>query len=317
MSLPVNAEVLQSIAKTSFYGALESQEQLRLYPQLSMPVTQDQLTTTYTSFGNVPEPRQLSGSVAAGGHRKARSLADYKLVGTVVEWEDTVPVPRSVIETNPAEIGRITQQMAEKASLFMDRQFVTALAASTAGYDGVALIHDSHPESGTNQDNNWSTAVTGISATHPTSAEFETLFDVNYKDIKGFTDDQGTPVNEGVRKFHVICPLEFENHMRIVLGPINNAVPYFDVGGGTGRFRGMADVHGTAFITTQDRYYIIADKPSSRPIALLKNKDWEFKTNIGTDSDLWNLSQTAIFYAYARFVFVPWDWKTIGLQVVT
>ena len=317
MNWPLNAEVLQGIARTSFYGAIASAEAASIYPQICEIINQEDLTVTYTSFGEVPEPRQLSGAVASTGERQAHGLNDYKVTGTVVEWEQTVEVPRAVIETNPSEIPRITARMARKATVFYDRRLIgTILPAATAGYDGAALYSDAgHTESGTAQDNNLTSDIATVAT--PTAAEIEASLANNIGVIKGFQDDKGTPVNEGIGRFKIIVPLGYEFIFKAVLAPLNQATPGLDVSGGTGRFRGMVEVLPSAFVATADRYYLFADRPDTKAVALLKNKDWEFKTNIGTDSDAWNLSQVAIFHSYARMEFIPWDWKVTIRHVYT
>lgn len=308
---PLNAEVLQGIAHTGFYGALAIAETERLYTKICHIIDQSDLSVTYTSFGNTPEPRQLSGTVASTGERQSYGMKDYKITGTVVEWEQTIEVPRSVIETNPGEIGRITSQMAQKASLFMDRRLIgTVLPAATAGYDGAALYSDAgHTESGTAQDNNL--AGTSATGTKPSAAEIESDMDTVLGTLKGFKDDRSTPVNEGVGKFIVLVPLAFEYLFKNVLEtpPVGSA-PFVDSSGASGRFRGMFTVYGSSFVATDDRHYMFTDRTDSKSVALLKNKPFEFVTNIGTDSDMWRLNQMAVFSSYARFEFIPWDWKT-------
>jgi hypothetical protein len=263
----------------------------------------------------------MSGTVASSGGREAKNMKYYKVSGTVAEFETTVTIPRSVIETNPGEIPRITAQMAQKASMFMDRRFIaTALPSTTVlGYDGVALYSGSHPESGTNQDNDDTQAVTGIAAPanadHPTGPELENVLMLNLSTLKQFTDDQGTPVNEGVNSYYILVPTEFDYDYRNVLSPVNGSIAGLDVSTGRGLYRGMFEVLSSAFIAAQTTHYIFCKKPGSAAMALLKNKDWEFKTNIGTDSDLWNFNQTALFTAYARFEFIPWDWKVTYREV--
>lgn len=314
MNWPLNAEVLQGIARTSFYGTLAATEAERVYTKLCMPIDQSDLTVTYTSFGEVPEPRQLSGAVAATGERQAHGLKDYKMVGTVVEWEQTIEIPRAVIETNPGEISRITARMARKASMFMDRRFVgTILPAATLGYDGVALYADAHPESGTSQDNNLTSAA--ATGTKPTAGELEADLDLELGALKGFTDDKGTPVNEGVGRFFILVPQTFEWLYKSTLEPLKGQSAGLDVSGGTGRFRGMFTVLASNFVATADRHYLFADVPGTAAVALLRNKDFEFVTNIGTDSDAWRHKQVAIFSSYARFEFIPWDWKVTLRQV--
>jgi hypothetical protein len=90
-----------------------------------------------------------------------------------------------------------------------------------------------------------------------------------------------------------------------------------DVSGGTGKYRGLFEVLPSAFRSAADRYFVVAKDTGAYPVALLKNKDFEFVTNIGTDSDMWLYSQMAVFSSYARFEFIPWDWKTTIRQVYT
>lgn len=315
----LNAEVLQSIAHNAFYGELLRQEELRVYPKLCELIDQDDLTTTYTSFGSTPEPRQLSGSVASGGQRHFKRVRDYKITGTVVEWEQTVEIDRAVIETNPNEVPRRMREMAAKASIFMDRRFVgTILPASTAGYDGVGIYSASHPESGTNQDNDdTSAAATG---TKPSAAELESHLDTELGTLCGFTDDEGTPVNAGVQSFFILVPKTFRYLYKTVLEPATNQERGgLDSSGGSGRFRGMFQVLGSPFVATEDRHYIFTNEGGGgrKAVALLKNKDFEFVTNIGTDSDRWRHDQKAVFSSYARFEFIPWDWKCTYRQVWT
>ena len=172
----LNAEVLQGIARTSFYGALGAVEAELVHPKLTKEVSQKEITVTYTSFGEVPEPREMSGSVAATGERQTHGVADYKVVGTVIEREQTVGMKRATIETNPGEIPIKTGQMARKAMIYKDRRFIaTVLPATTAGYNRVSLYNDAHLESGTAQDNN----LTAVAATGtvPTAAELEASLD--------------------------------------------------------------------------------------------------------------------------------------------
>ncbi len=69
---------------------------------------------------------------------------------------------------------------------------------------------------------------------------------------------------------------------------------------------------GPGFAGEQDRYEVL-----QKAVALLKNKDWEIVDNINTDSDAWQINQTALIHSYARFEFIPWDWKGTIRQVWT
>lgn len=329
MGFPINAEVYSAIKHgiaDSFYGTIIAEEGEYAYGKLCKPIDQDDLTTTYTAWGGTPEPRQLSaGATGTGGGRMAKQLKDYKITGTVVEWEQTIEIPRSIVETQPGLAAEKAAEMARKALLFMDRRFVaTILPGSTAGYDGVALYADAHPESGTNQDNNLTSAA--ATGTKPTAAELESQLDLEVSTIKKFTDDAGTPVGATCRKFKILVPVSFEYLYKSILDPGVNlsGVAGYDssanstttsFGAGSGRFRGMFEVIGSPFVATDDRHYTFADRPGYYPVALLRNKDFEVVDNINTDSDMWRLNQTAIIHSYARFEFIPWDWKGTVRQV--
>jgi hypothetical protein len=330
MPQPLNPEVYSSIKHgiaDSFYGTIIAEAHDYAYGKLTKEVQQDDLTVTYTAWGGAPEPRQLSaGATGAGGGRQAKALKDYKLVGTVVEWEQTISLPRSIVETQPGLAAEKAAEMARKAMLFMDRRFVaTILPAATAGYDGLSLYNDAHLESGTAQDNNLTSAA--ATGTKPNAGELESELDLEISTIKKFTDDAGTPVGAATKKWKILVPSAFEYMYGSVVNPaVNNAIPGYDssansvttsFGAGSGRFRGMIEVIGSPFIAADDRHYIFADRPGYFAVALLKNKDFEVVDNINTDSDEWRLNQTALIHSYARFEFIPWDWKGTIRQVWT
>src|SRR3990167_3444998 len=100
---PQNAEVLQGIYRAKFFDNVISGNSARFYSKLSKDVPQDQTTVTYTSFGSVPEPVQLSGTAATAGAAPAKALKDYKMAVTVQEYTDDVVMPRSVAEDNPVD----------------------------------------------------------------------------------------------------------------------------------------------------------------------------------------------------------------------
>ena len=319
MGFPINSEVYSAIKHgiaDSFYGTILAEEPDYTYGKLCKPVDQDDLTATYTAWGGAPEPRQLSTALngsGTGGGRQAKQLMDYKVTGSVVEWEQIIEIPRSVVETQPGLAAEKAAELARKALLFMDRRFVgTILDAATLGYDGDALYSTTHTESGTAQDNaDTSAAATG---TKPTVAELEAQLDLNVALLRLFTDDALTPVNATVKQYLMLIPVEFEPLYNISLGTSNMAHPGLDVSGATGRFKGMFEIVSSPFVPAT-RHYIFCKRPGYYPVALLKNKDWEVVDNINTDSDAWRLNQTALIHSYARFEFIPWDWKGTIRQV--
>ncbi len=311
---PVNPELTQSIMRTDFFAAVEQAAQQRFYPKLSVPKTQTELTVVYPSLGSVPELRQVGGLVG-GGSRSAVILKDWKLTATLVPWEQTVWMARADAESMPNEVSAKASQMAAKGNKSIDRLFCEALVATTAGYDTVSLINNAHPESGTNQDNARTTAA--VTATDPTAPEVEASLDEDIGVLKAFTDDQGTPLNEGIEKFTILCHPDHEFAIRTVTSPLmaNQAV---DSSGVTGRYRGLADVIVSAYCTSTgktngvvDRMYVFANGVD-KAMAFCKLKDLEFNTNFRNEnSDAWVQQLMLYMTSYGIFAFVPWRWSSV------
>jgi hypothetical protein len=314
MSFPLNPQTNQKIIRDNFFAALELAETQRFYPKLSAEKSQDEITAVYTSLGSVPEPRQLSG-IAGGGPRTAATLKDWLLTATVFEWESTVGRRRIVCEAHPLEVGELSTEMGFKAQKSMDKNFCIALTAATAGYDTVALYSTAHPESGTNQTNTSST--TAATGTNPTAAEMETALTTGIGQMKTATDDQGTPVAEGVGRYMLLVHPTMEFTARTVVSPLmsNQAV---DSSGVTGKFRGLVDVIVSAYCTatglpggTVDRAFLFADPAQvrDRALATCRLADWQYSSNIFNESsDDWNKGE-GYLRSWAAHVFMPWKWQ--------
>lgn len=306
---PQNAEILQGIYRKSFFDNFSSGQSSRFYSALSKDIPQSETTSTYTSFGSVPEPNQLSGSAASAGIPSAKALKDYKLAVTVVEHQVKVSMPRSVAEDNPADAQGMVAKLGGKASFYYDRLFIACLTSSTLlGYDGKVIYSATHAESGTNQDNEHTSAGT------PTGAEIETALTTQLGALMAFTDDQGTPVNEGVTSYTLLVnPLQFFTY-KSVLDP-NLSQQAIDSSGGTGKFRGMFTVISSALVASKT-HYLFANGVDPA-VGFFHKTDWDLKSNMYTDSDLWNHSNTAMFTGYARMAFYPWNWKATDRYVFT
>jgi len=302
MGYPQNPEILQGIYKKSFFEGFGVQQADRFFSRLSKDVPQDITTVTWTSFGSVPEPRQLSG-IAAGGTPQSKELKDWKLTTVVQEHEVNVDMPRSVAEDNPADAQGLVGSLGQKASFYYDRQFIACLASSTLlGYDGKVIYSATHGESGTSQDN------TGTSAGTPTGAQVETGLTDSIGRIMAHKDDQGTPVNEGVKNFTVLVnPLQYYTY-KAVLDPTMSKQAV-DSSGGTGVFRGMFNIIPSTLVTTKV-HYVFADNPPQPAVGFFHKTEWDLKSNMYTDSDMWTRSKIAFFTGYARFSFYPWQWKS-------
>jgi hypothetical protein len=300
---PQNPEILQGLYRTSFFDNFTSGQKSRFYSQLSKDVPQEQTTVTYTSFGSVPEPSQLSGTAATAGVPRTTSLKDYKLAVTVNEHKVTVPMPRSVAEDNPIDAANMVGKLGQKASFFYDRKFLACLNSSTLlGYDGKVVYSTTHAESGTNQDN----ARTATGAGTITAAEMEVGITAALAGLMSFTDDQLTYVNEGVSHFTILCnPLQWAMINNLTNPTMSSQA--IDSSGGTGKFRGMFTVIASALVTTKV-HFIFADG-GDPAVGFFHKTDWDITSNMFTASDTWTQQMVALFTGYGRFEFYPWNWK--------
>lgn len=311
---PINANLQRRINKEAFYAEIEASKNERAWPKFAEKIPQDAASVIRPGFGSIPKPTQISGTAAGMNAAKIKALKDYSYTTTVVEWDLSVGMKRSLFEDNEEEAGRIGRLHGQSASVFFDERAIAQLDSTTAlGYDGIALYSGSHPESGTNQDNDrTSTAATG---TKPTAAELETALEDNLPTLRDFNDDQGRPVNEGVTRFTIVIPPEFEWVYKLTLDP-NLRDQAIDSSGVTGRFRGMFDVVVSAYVPA-DRHFIFAQNRTRKALGLYTKTDWDYFSNIGTDSDAWRLGRLAVFTGYSRFEFAPMDWKTTIRHVYT
>lgn len=318
MAWPLNSNVNTGIVQDDFFSSVEKAQNARFYPRLSTPKTTDEIVTTFASFGSVPEIRQMSG-VEGGGPRQAALLKDYTVSATMYEFEQTVYLRRLLAQSKPEVVRSKTTQIASKAMKGMDRTLCQALVSSTAlGYDGKALLSTTHAESGSNQSN----TLTGANITTnyiPTAAEAETMLSSQVAAIKAFTDDQGTPVNEGASRFILLCPIPMYLPFKRVVDP-NMSNLAVDSSGGTGVFRGMIEVIASAYATTTGLtsgtqsmtfMFTVPEDVDSSALALATLADWQFNTNFGDESsDDWNKGE-CFLRSWAAFAFVPWQWSSV------
>jgi len=323
MPFPQNTALVDSIVRKAMYDQVAAAQNQRFYPRISEEVPQPTTTTTYTTFGAVPEPNQLTGSIVGGGSRRATALNDYTHTNTILEWEQTVPMYRSVLEDNPGEAERIGRQMGQKFTVHLDKQAAVALTSTAAlGYDGIALYSASHAETGASQSNTDSDSIVLLS--DPTAAELETALTNQIAVMRNFTDDQGTPVNEGVTRFHALIPPIYEAVFDTVTNP-NMSAQAIDSSGGTGVFRGKVTYTVSAYATddgltsgTADRYFLFAEGAFMKALRYYTKTPLDLSSNVGDNSsDTWRTQQLALFTSYSRWNFGVGDWKSTTRQVFT
>lgn len=301
------ADLQRQINRDMFYNEIVAAQAERAWPKFAERIEQDVASVVRVGLGSIPRPTQLSGTTAGGQSAKVKSMKDYSQTTTVVEWDLSIGMPRSAVEDMPEEAARIGREHGNSASVFFDERAIAQLDSTTAlGYDGKALYSTTHAESGANQDNaKTSAAATG---TKPTAAELEAGLEVDIPTLKAFTDDQGRYVNDGVTRLTILIPPDFEFTYKLVLDPTlkDQAI---DSSGVTGKFRGMFDIVVSGYVPA-DRHFIFAQNRVRKALGLFVKTDWDYHSNIGTDSDAWQHGRQAIFTGYARFEFQPRDWKT-------
>ncbi len=311
---PQNAEILQGIYRKDFFSNFSSGQASRFYSKLSKDVPQTETTVTYTSFGAVPEPTQLSGTATTPGIPAANVLKDYTLDVTTQEHKVTLKIARRVAESNVMDTGNWLARLGGKASFYHDRQFISAISSATlTGYDGVVLYSTAHPESGSSQDN----AKTAALGALDNAADWETALTTSLGALLGYTDDQGTYVNEGITRFTVLCNPNEWFAGNVTTNPTMSQQA-IDTSGGTGKFRGMIDLIPSALVAAQT-IYIFANggDPAVGFFHAPKPNGWDLKSNMYTDSDEWVDGNIARFTGYSVFQFKPWQWKSTGRYVST
>lgn len=207
MGIINNPLLLEKGLRTEFVKAFNNGED----PKDVMPVImKTESTSNQEKYGWLGESPQLREWV---DERKLSGLKDYDYTLPNKDYEATLKVDRNVMEDDQLGAVKVrVRDLAARARTHPRKLFFDALIAGTTelGYDGVAFFSNSHPESGSNQDN-----LLGYSAAGsvPTVAEFTTGFETGRAAIRGFTDDQGEPRNEGELDLYCFASPLLENVM--------------------------------------------------------------------------------------------------------
>lgn len=304
----INLELTKRIVMDAFYSEVAAAQNERIYPKIAEEIPQEVTSVTRPGFGSVPKPVQLSGTTAGSNAAQARSIKDFKQTTEVVEWDLTINFPRSVVEDVPEEAARKARDLASSGTVFLDERAIAQLESSTAlGYDEKPLYSATHNESGTNQDNELTSAGT------PTAAQFESALGELTAALRNFRDDQNRPVNEGFTRYLLLVAPNQERVANIVLNPTMSQ--HSDSSSGvTGVYRGQFDIMTSAYVPDK-KMFIFALNRTRKALGYYVKTAWNFTNNIGTDSDAWNYGRTALFSGYARFEMLPRDWKVTARYI--
>lgn len=188
----------------SFYAALE-QADAGWVNDLSFKVQSNQASEQYAWLGMAPAMREWLGG------RSATDLREFSYSLANKEHEATLEV--TVPELRRDKTGQLNVRIGELADRVMSypaKLLSTLIEAgeSTTGYDGQFFFDTDHAEgsSGT-QDNDITYAAS--TGTTPTVDEMRTAIINSIKQILGFKDDRGEPMNENARTFAVMVPLTY------------------------------------------------------------------------------------------------------------
>jgi len=172
---------------------------------LSMKVQSDQASEQYAWLGMSPQMREFQGS------RSAKDLREFSFSITNKEHEATLEVLTKELRRDKTGQLRIRiGELADRAMSYPAKLMSTLIenGESSVCYDSQYFFDTDHAEgdSGTQDNDITYAAATG---TTPTVDEMRAAIIKSVKQILGFKDDRGEPVNENARNFGVMVPLEY------------------------------------------------------------------------------------------------------------
>ena len=186
----------------SFYAALD-QGDAGWVNDLSFKVNSNQASEQYAWLGMAPAMREWLGG------RKAVDLREFSYTLANKEHEATLEV--TVPELRRDKSGQLNVRIGELADRVMSypAKLMSTLieaAESTTCYDGQYFFDTDHSEgsSGT-QDND----ITYDGSNTLSVDEMRAAIINSVKQILGFKDDRGEPMNENARNFAVMVPLTY------------------------------------------------------------------------------------------------------------
>lgn len=196
-----------------YYLALEQGVGMGWVPEISNYFESNQASEEYAWLGQVPALREY----LSGLHPKG--LTENSLTIANKEYEATLEVLRTEYDRDKS--GQLLIRISELAAR-TNAHFASLLstlllnAPSTACYDGSYFFHTAHSEgsSGT-QDNDITVDISGLGVTThstlgvtaPSVGEMSGSIMKGVKQIIGFKDNQGEPMNELAQKFLVMVPV--------------------------------------------------------------------------------------------------------------
>jgi phage major head subunit gpT-like protein len=193
-----------------FYATLQQDIGRRWVDPLSMLMQSDQESETYAWLGQTPQMREWIGE------RQAKGLGEFTYSITNKEYEATLEILRSEVRRDKSgQVMLRVRELARRANGHWAKILTDLIenGESTVCYDGQYFFDTDHEEgdSGT-QDNDITTDISALptsqhgSTTAPSAEEMALAILNSIKQIMGFVDDQGEPMNEMENNFIVMVP---------------------------------------------------------------------------------------------------------------
>jgi phage major head subunit gpT-like protein len=188
-----------------FFTRLEQDPGMVLIDGISNLFNSDQESETYKWLGQIPQMREWIG----GRQAKGLSASTYTIVNK--EYEATLEIlVKDLRRDKTGQIMARVRELAERTNAHWAKLLFALIIAgeSTVCYDGQFFFDTDHSEgdSGT-QDNDITNNISTTTA--PTAAEMESSILLAVQQIIGFKDNEGEPMNENAKAFHVVVPVPY------------------------------------------------------------------------------------------------------------
>jgi len=201
-----------------YFQALEQITGVSWTSLVANTFTSTQDTETYAGLGNVPQLREWLGG------KNVKTLGEYKVQITNADYESTIRFKNKDMRRD--KTAQVQARMGELATraLAHDAKLLSTIINNGSGtttataYDGLAMFSASHAVGSSGTINNAITVdisalptgdTTGShgSTTAPSVGEMALSIMAGIKQIFGFKDDQGEPMNELANDFAIMVPV--------------------------------------------------------------------------------------------------------------
>lgn len=249
-----NSVVLEKALRADFMKSFDNGENPSDVNGMIMQTSSSSSSEKYGWLGNVPQLTEWKDS------RKLQGVLDFDYTIANTHYEATLQVDRDDIEDD--QLGGIKvriNDLAKRAKTHPRKLFFDKLVAGTVDlcFDGLPFFSNSHvyKVGGATQDNLHTGTKVGA---YPTVAELQLDFGLMRAIVRGFTDDQGEPFNEGELQFTIVAGVNLEN-------ALDAAFKADLIGNNTNLYKGAAKYMTTSRVSGAD-WYLLETSGSLKPM---------------------------------------------------